>query len=58
VESLENGRWDVEEVKMGPRLYAVWKIGLESKVDTNLTEVKERFASMLKAWEEGRNERN
>jgi len=56
VESLEDGRWDVEVVKMGPRLYAVWKIGLESKVSTNLTEVKERFSSMLKALEEGRYE--
>jgi hypothetical protein len=56
VASLEDGRWDVEVVKMGPRLYAVWRIGLESKVNTNLTDVKEKFLSMLKAKEEGRNE--
>lgn len=58
VASLEDGRWDVEVVKMGPKLYAVWRIGLESKTNTNLTEVKKRFLSMLKALEEGRNERS
>ncbi|MFZ8833569.1 MAG: hypothetical protein ACO2O5_05105 [Candidatus Caldipriscus sp.] len=54
--SLEDGRWDVEVVKMGPKLYAVWKIGLESRTYTGITDVKKRFLAMLKEYEEGRYE--
>jgi hypothetical protein len=58
VGSLEEGRWEVEAVKMGPNLYAVWRIGLESKTNTNLTEVKERYLSMLQSLKAGENERS
>jgi hypothetical protein len=56
VPSLEDGRWDVEVVKMSPYLRAVWEIGLRSRVTTNLTDVKEMFKSMLQSLKVGENE--
>jgi hypothetical protein len=56
--SLEDGRWDVEEVKFTPSLYALWKTGLEVRVNGSFKEARERYYSLLNAVKEGRNEGN
>jgi hypothetical protein len=56
--SLEDGRWDVEELKFSPSLYALWRTGLEVKATSRLTQARERFYSVLKSLKERLNEGN
>jgi hypothetical protein len=51
MKSLESGGWDVEVVKPTPELVALWKVGLESKGTSKITEVRERFWAIIKALE-------
>ena len=52
VRSLEDGRWEVEELRFNPSLYALWKVGLEIKVNSKLREARERYYSVLNAVKE------
>ena len=45
--SLEDGRWDVEELKFNPSLYALWRTGLDLKVRSKLSRAREYFYSVL-----------
>jgi len=50
---LEELGWDVEAYKPTPKLLALWKVGLESRVSSKMSEVKERYYSVLGALSEG-----
>ncbi|MFZ8825238.1 MAG: hypothetical protein ACO2OT_00110 [Candidatus Caldipriscus sp.] len=58
MKSLEDGRWEVEELKFSPNLYALWRTGLEVKASSRLTQARERFYSVLKSVKEKVNEEN
>jgi hypothetical protein len=58
MKSLEDGRWEVEELKFSPNLYALWRTGLEVKASSRLTQARERFYSVLKSVKEKVNEGN
>ncbi len=46
---LEEMGWDVEVYKATPRLLALWKVGLESRVESSFPEVREKFYRLLEA---------
>jgi hypothetical protein len=52
VKSLEELGWDVEAVRPTPGLLALWKVGVESGVKSKITDVRERFQSLLRLLNE------
>jgi len=60
VRSLESWGWDVEVVKPTPELLSLWKVGLESRGTSKITEVREKFLEIVRVLEkkgdEGRQE--
>jgi hypothetical protein len=50
---LEEMGWDVEVLKPTPKLLALWKVGLEGKVGSKVSEAKEKFYAVLKVLSEG-----
>jgi len=48
VESLEDGSWDVEMVNVSPLFYVVWQLGISLKVNSRLSDVRERYKAMMK----------
>ncbi len=53
---LEEMGWDVEAYKPTPKLLALWKVGLESKVESRFPEGREKFYRLLEALSEGGND--
>jgi hypothetical protein len=54
VRSLEELGWDVEVYKDDPKLVALWKVGLESRVNSKIPVVREKFRRLLEALNEER----
>lgn len=52
VRSLEELGWDVEVYKDDPKLVALWKVGLESRVNSKIPVVREKFRRLLEALNE------
>jgi hypothetical protein len=56
---LEDLGWEVEVCKPTPELLALWKVGLDMKVNrSRVSEAKEKFRALLDYLREGRNEEN
>jgi hypothetical protein len=52
IKALEDEQWELEVVKFDVGLYALWKVGLQTKAETKLTEARalyEKIVAELKA---------
>jgi len=54
---LEDLGWDVEVLKPTPELLALWKVGLDIKVSSKVSEAKEKFRALLEYLRGGRDEK-
>ncbi|MFZ8834032.1 MAG: hypothetical protein ACO2O5_07505, partial [Candidatus Caldipriscus sp.] len=54
---LEDLGWDVEVLKPTPELLALWKVGLDIKVSSKVSDAKEKFRALLEYLRGGRDEK-
>jgi hypothetical protein len=47
IKSLEERGWEVEAINASPWLYALWLIGVGSTVRNKLSEMREKYKSMV-----------
>jgi hypothetical protein len=52
VRSLEDGNWEVEEVRVSPLFYVVWQLGISHRVSSKLSDVRERYKVLMKKVKE------
>jgi hypothetical protein len=57
IRSLEDGTWDVEMVRSDVKVYALWRLGLMTKAENKLTEVREVYRELIRALKEARDEK-
>jgi hypothetical protein len=54
VYSLEDGEWYYEQIKVSPRLWALYLVGLKTKSTGSFEEAKRIFRALLEEIKEGK----
>jgi hypothetical protein len=53
IKSIEDDLWDVAKYKFGAKLYALWRVGIESMGFMRVRDVKEKFISIYESVKRG-----
>lgn len=53
IKSIEDDLWDVAKYKFEAKLYALWKVGIESMGSMRVRDVKEKFISIYESVKRG-----